>query len=110
MLGKQRVEVKGIRNLKRDGPVPTEIAGNERERFRNMRDLEDQVKNQWLQEMRRTNERREKLLKEMEVRALRMRQMENGGAGNNNYNKVLTTEGSNTTTTVTAKTACLNPL
>jgi hypothetical protein len=64
-----KFELKAVRNLRKEGPTTSQVAGNHSAHHINTKDLEVQVKNQWLQEMRKQEERKDRLLKEMEVRA-----------------------------------------
>ncbi len=62
------VKVGSMRNLRREGPTTKEVAANPCAHHIATKDLDEQVKNQWLNEMKKQNERKEKLLKEVRQR------------------------------------------
>lgn len=61
--------MKAVRNLRKEGPTTSSVAVNSSAHHINTRDLEDHVRNQWLQDMRKHEIRKERLLREMEDRA-----------------------------------------
>jgi len=54
-----------MRNLRKEGPTTSAVAANPAANHINTRDMDEQVKNSWLQDMKKRDERKEKLLKEM---------------------------------------------
>ncbi len=54
-----------MKNLRKEGPTTIAVAENSAAHHINTKDLDEQVKNNWLQDMKKQDERREKLLKEM---------------------------------------------
>ncbi len=62
-------KVKAMRNLRKEGPTTSAVAVNPAANHINTRDMDEQVRNSWLQDMKKRDERKEKLLKEMKDQA-----------------------------------------
>lgn len=62
-------KVKAMRNLRKEGPTTSAVAANPAANHINTRDMDEQVRNSWLQDMKKRDERKEKLLKEMKHQA-----------------------------------------
>lgn len=63
-----KFELKSMRNLRKEGPSTAAVSANPSAHHISTKDLDDQVKNGWLQDMRKQEERKEKLLREMRER------------------------------------------
>jgi hypothetical protein len=67
-----RFTMKAARNLRVEGPTTSSVAANPSVNHINTRDLDDMARNHWLHDLKKRDERKERLLKEMQERALRI--------------------------------------